>query len=71
MRTRTDALPDAAPHRRDRDVRSGRPPRRSTKEQIAGFDLLECADRDAAIAVAARHPTARIGTFELRSLVRP
>ena len=42
-----------------------------TKEQIAGFDLLECADRDAAIEVAARHPTARIGTFELRPLVWP
>ena len=41
-----------------------------TKEQIAGFDLLECAGRDAAIEVAARHPTARIGTFELRPLVR-
>ena len=27
-----------------------------TKEQIAGFDLLECAGRDAAIEVAARHP---------------
>ena len=39
-----------------------------TKEQIAGFDLLECAGRDAAVAVAARHPTARIGTFELRPL---
>jgi len=42
-----------------------------TKEQIAGFDLLECADRDAAIEAAARHPTARIGTFELRPLARP
>jgi hypothetical protein len=39
-----------------------------TKEQIAGFDLLECAGRDAALEVAARHPTARIGTFELRPL---
>ncbi|HEY9243538.1 MAG TPA: YciI family protein [Streptosporangiaceae bacterium] len=42
-----------------------------TKEQIAGFDLLQCADLDAALEVAARHPTARIGTFELRPLVRP
>ena len=41
------------------------------KERIAGFDLLECAGRDAALEVAARHPTARIGTFELRPLVRP
>ena len=46
-------------------------PYAETKEQIAGFDLLQCADLDAALEVAARHPTARIGTFELRPLVRP
>jgi hypothetical protein len=37
-----------------------------TKEQIAGFCVLECADLDEAIEVASRHPTALIGTFELR-----
>ena len=37
-----------------------------TKEQIAGFTVLECADLDEAIEVASRHPTAKIGTFELR-----
>jgi len=37
-----------------------------TKEQIAGFDLLECADLDEAIEVASRHPVARIGTVEVR-----
>jgi hypothetical protein len=37
-----------------------------TKEQIAGFDILECADLDEAIEVAARHPVARIGTIEVR-----
>jgi hypothetical protein len=37
-----------------------------TKEQIAGFDVLECASLDDAIEAASRHPTARIGTFELR-----
>ena len=42
-----------------------------TKEQIAGFDVLECASLGEAIAVAARHPTARIGTFELRPLQVP
>jgi hypothetical protein len=42
-----------------------------TKEQIAGFDLLECADLDEAIEVAARHPTAKIGTFELRPFAEP
>jgi hypothetical protein len=37
-----------------------------TKEQIAGYTVLECADMDEAIEIVARHPTARIGTFELR-----
>ena len=41
-----------------------------TKEQIAGFDVLDCADLDEAIAVAARHPMARGGLLELRP-VRP
>ncbi len=42
-----------------------------TKEQIAGFDVLGCASLDEAIEVASRHPTARIGTFELRPLQVP
>jgi hypothetical protein len=37
-----------------------------TKEQIAGFDVLECADLDEAIEAAARHPMARAGTLEVR-----
>ncbi len=37
-----------------------------TKEQIAGFDVLECADLDEAIEVAARHPMARAGIVEVR-----
>ncbi len=37
-----------------------------TKEQIAGYDLLECADLDEAIEVASKHPVARIGTLEVR-----
>ena len=37
-----------------------------TKEQIAGFDILECADLDEAIEVAAKHPVARFGSLELR-----
>jgi hypothetical protein len=28
--------------------------------------VLECADLDEAIEVACRHPTAKIGAFELR-----
>ena len=39
-----------------------------TKEQIAGYDLLECADLDEAIAAAAAHPVAGNGVIELRPL---
>jgi hypothetical protein len=37
-----------------------------TKEQIVGFDVLECADLDEAIEVAAKHPMARAGILEVR-----
>jgi hypothetical protein len=37
-----------------------------TKEQIAGYSELECTDLEQAIEVSARHPTAALGTFELR-----
>jgi hypothetical protein len=37
-----------------------------TKEQMAGYSVLECADLDEAIEVSSRHPTAKVGTFELR-----
>jgi len=37
-----------------------------TKEQIAGFDIIECDDLDEAIDVASRHPVARFGSIEVR-----
>jgi hypothetical protein len=37
-----------------------------TKEEIAGFDVLECADLDEAIEVAAKHPMAHAGIVEVR-----
>lgn len=37
-----------------------------TKEVIVGFDILECADLDEAVAVAAAHPMAWAGRLELR-----
>lgn len=37
------------------------------KEVILGFDVLECADMDEAIAIAAKHPMARAGRIELRA----
>jgi hypothetical protein len=39
-----------------------------TKEQILGFDLVECHDLEEAIAVAAKHPAARLGSIEVRPL---
>ena len=37
-----------------------------TKELMAGYDMLECADLDEAIEVAAKHPLAKRGAMELR-----
>jgi hypothetical protein len=39
-----------------------------TKEQILGFDLIECDDLDQAIEVAAKHPAAKDGAIEVRPL---
>ena len=37
-----------------------------TKEQVAGYDVIDCADLDEAIEIASRHPSASIGTVEIR-----
>jgi hypothetical protein len=37
-----------------------------TKEQIAGFNVLDCVSKEEVIEIAARHPVAKVGTFELR-----
>jgi hypothetical protein len=37
-----------------------------TKEQIAGYDIIECADLGEAAEIASRHPTARHGAIEIR-----
>jgi hypothetical protein len=39
-----------------------------TREQIGGFCLIECADLDEAIEIAAAHPAAAYGTIEVRPL---
>ena len=39
-----------------------------TKEQIAGYDVIDCADLDEAIEVASKHPTAWYGTIEVRPI---
>lgn len=37
-----------------------------TKEWIAGFDVIECADVDEAVEIAADHPMSRFGRVEVR-----
>ncbi len=51
---------------RDGEVLVGDGPFAETKEQVAGYDLIECADLRQAIDVAFRHPTARLGAIEIR-----
>jgi len=40
-----------------------------TKEQFGGYYLVDAADLDDALAIAARIPTARNGSIEVRPLV--
>jgi hypothetical protein len=51
--------------------RRGRPeitggPVAATAEQMAAYDLLECADLDEAVGLASRHPMAAAGAIEVR-----
>lgn len=42
-----------------------------TKEQLGGYHLIECQDRDEAVAIALRFPTLPAGgTIEVRPLLR-
>jgi hypothetical protein len=41
-----------------------------TKEQLGGYHLIECKDRDEAVAIALRIPTLRAGgSIEVRALL--
>ncbi len=40
-----------------------------TREQVAGYFLIEAQDLDQAISIAAKVPGARIGTVEVRPLI--
>ena len=51
---------------RDREALVSDGPFAETKEQIAGYDVIECADLDEAIEIASKHPTAWQGTIEVR-----
>ncbi len=67
MGNRTRHATDATTVRvRNREVLLTDGPYAETKEQMAGFDVLECTDLDEAIEVASRHPMAWGGMIELR-----
>ncbi len=53
--------------REDRVLLGGAPFAQTT-EQIAGFDVIECADLDEAVAIASVHPVAKVGTIEVRPM---
>lgn len=55
-------------------VRDGKPmvtdgPFMETKEQLAGYFLVDAKDREEAIRIAERVPGVRIGTVEVRPLI--
>ena len=53
---------------RSRELLVSDGPFAETKEQIAGYDVIDCADLDEAIEVASKHPTAWYGTIEVRPI---
>jgi hypothetical protein len=55
-------------------VRDGKPlvtdgPFAETREQLGGYFLIEAANLDEAITIAARIPAARLGTVEIRPIM--
>ena len=53
---------------RDDEVLLSDGPFAESKEQMGGYDLIECADLDEAIEVASKHPVAKVGVIEVRPL---
>ena len=51
---------------RDGELLTTDGPYAETKEWMAGFDVIECANLDEAVEVAAKHPAARTGMIEVR-----
>jgi len=54
---------------RDGEVLRTDGPFAEAKEQIGGYALVQCADLDEALAVAASHPWAALGTIEVRQIL--
>jgi hypothetical protein len=53
---------------RDGEVLLADGPFAETKEQMGGYDLIECRDLDEAIEIASKHPVAPFGSIEVRPL---
>jgi hypothetical protein len=51
---------------RDGQMQLANGPFADTREQIGGYNIIDCADLDQAIDVAAQHPIARFGAVEIR-----
>lgn len=52
---------------RDGEILISDGPFMETKEQVGGYDVIECPDLDAATKVAAAHPLAATCTVEVRA----
>ncbi len=53
---------------RDGEVLLADGPFAETKEQMGGFNVIECANLDEALEIAASHPVARHGMVEVRPI---
>lgn len=53
---------------RDGDTSVSDGPFAETRESLGGFFLIEAADRDEAVALAAGWPSARLGSIEVRPI---
>ena len=54
---------------RANDVLISDGPFAETKDQIGGYCLVDCANLDEAIEVAAKHPSAALGVIEIRPIL--
>jgi hypothetical protein len=53
---------------RDGELLGSDGPFAETKEQMGGFDIIECPSLDEAVEIAAIHPAAASGAIEVRPL---
>jgi hypothetical protein len=44
-------------------------PYAEAKEQMGGYDMIDCRDLDEAIEIASKHPVAEIGVVEVRAVM--